>query len=125
MEKTITHQEFIDGYKAGKFNVLVNKNKAGNFVLSNFADQHNKPAHLFWSWGGILLSFPLPIIFIFINWKFSVLFFIVGLIIISTSRKTASQFVLQNMIEDAIFFDYVLLHGGAKIVDEKGNDVNL
>lgn len=122
-EKLITHQEFVNGYEAGKINVSINKSKAGDFVLSDFADKHNKPAHLFWSWSGILLTIPLPIILIFINWHYSIISFILGLIIVSASRKSASQFVLQNILGDESFFEYVLLHGGAKITDEQDNEL--
>lgn len=122
-EKIITHQQFVDGYKAGEIIASIDRSKAGDFVLSDLADKHNKPAHLFWSWGGIILAIPLPLILIFINWRYSVIPFILGLIIISASRKTADQFVLKNMLENESFFEYVLLHGGAKITDGQGNEI--
>lgn len=122
-EKIITHQQFVDGYKAGKIIASIDKSKAGDFVLSNFADKHNKPAHLFWSWSGIVLAIPLPIMLIFINWRYSIIPFISGLIIVSAARKTAEQFVLKNMLENESFFEYVLSHEGARITDEQGNEI--
>ena len=122
-EKIITHQEFVAGYKTGKIIISIDKSKAGDFALSDFADKHNKPAHLFWSWSGIILAIPLSLIFIFINWRYSIASFILGLIIVSASRKTVGQFVLRNMLENESFFEYVLLHGGAKITDEQGNGI--
>jgi hypothetical protein len=123
MEKTITHQEFIKGYKAGEFTVLIDKNRAGDFVLSDFADKHNKPAHLFWSWGGIILTIPLPVIFLFINWHYSIISFIVGIIIVAASRRSAADFVLRNMLENESFWEYVILHKGATIKDKEGNEL--
>jgi hypothetical protein len=79
--------------------VYINKNKAGNFVLSNYANKNNKPAHLFWSWSAIILVFIIPIILIFISWKYSILSIIIGLIINSAVRKSAEQFVLQDMLD--------------------------
>jgi len=122
-KRTITHQEFVEGYKAGKFIVLINKNRAGDFVLSDFADKHNKPAHLFWSWCGIILIIIVPIILLFINWHYSIISFIVGIIIIGASRKSVADFVLRNMLENESFWEYVLLHKGATIKDEEGNEV--
>lgn len=122
-EKAITHQEFVGGYKAGRITVSINKSRAGDFVLSDFANKHNKSKHLFWSWSGIILALPLPIILIFINWYYSIISFILGLIMVGASRKRAGQFVLRNMLENESFFEYVLLHGGAKITDGQGNAI--
>lgn len=38
------------------------------------------------------------------------------------ARKTAAQFVLENMLESEEFWNYVLLHKGAKIVDKDHNN---
>lgn len=119
-EKTITHSEFVEGYKSNKLLVYVDKTKAGDFVLSPFADKRNKPTHLFWSWLGIILALPLPIILLFFDWRFTFISFILGLVIINTARKNAAQSVLQNMLDDEDFYLYVLLHGGAKITNESG-----
>ena len=48
-KKVINYQQFLEGYRTGEFTVLVDKQKAGDFVMSKFADKHNKPAHLFWT----------------------------------------------------------------------------
>ena len=123
-EKLITYQQFLEKYKKGEINVLVNKSKAGDFVMSKFGDKHNKPAHLFWTWLGILLVFPAPIIlWIIFGWIYALGSFVLGLMINSAARKSAEQFVLQNMIESEDFWDYVLLHKGAVIQDIDGNEV--
>lgn len=120
----LTHNEFVERYKAGDFTVHVNKWKAGDFILSEYADKHYKPAHLFWSWTGIILAIPLPIALLFFtSWKYSLCSFFLGFLIVGASRKSAAQFVLQNMLEDEDFWNYVLLHGGAKIRDENNNEI--
>lgn len=119
----ITHKEFVEGYESGRFSVAVNKNTAGDFVLSNFADKHNKPAHYFWSWLGILLVLPIPIVLLYFSWIYSLVSFISGLIISSAARKSAGQFVLQNMLNNEDFFEYVLLHQGAIVTDEHGKEL--
>lgn len=121
--KMITHEAFVKGYKTGEYLVYINKNKAGDFVLSKVADKHNKPAHIFWTWTGIILAFPLPIILLFFSWAYSIVSFILGLIIISSSRKSAEQFVLQNMIDDKNFWEYVLMYKGAKIENKNGEEI--
>ncbi len=123
-KKLINYQQFLERYKTGEITVLVNKSKAGDFVMSKFGDKHNKPAHLFFTWLGIILIIPLPIILlIFYGWIHAVGSFIIGLMINSAARKSASQFVLQNMIESEDFWDYVLLHKGAIIQDKEGNEI--
>lgn len=124
-KKIITFQQFLDGYKKGEFKVHVAKSKAGDFVLSELADKHNKPAHYFWTWLGIIMVLPLPIIFwIFWGWKLALASFVLGLIVSNASRKTAGQFVCQNMLENEVFCSYVLLHDGATIEDGEGNQVS-
>lgn len=123
-KKLIDYQRFLEGYKTGELTVLVNNSKAGDFVMSKFGDKHNKPAHLFFIWLGIILIVPLPIIFlVFFGWIHAVGSFILGLMINSAARKSASQFVLQNMMENEDFWDYVLLHKGAIIQDKQGNEI--
>ena len=124
VKKLINYQQFLQGYRTGEFVVLVNKSKAGDFVMSKFGDKHNKPAHIFFTWLGIIMIVPLPIILlIFQGWIFAVGSFILGLMINSAARKSASQFVLQNMIKGEDFWDYVLLHKGAIIQDKEGNEI--
>jgi len=122
-EKQLHTRKFVEGYRTEKFIVLIDKNRAGDFVLSDFADKHSKPAHLFWSWCGIILAIPLPIIFIFINWRYSIISFIAGIIIVEGSRKSATDFVLRNMLENESFWEYILLHKGAMIRDREGNEI--
>lgn len=123
-QKLINYQQFLEGYKSGEFSVLVNKSKAGDFVMSKFGDRHNKPAHLFWTWLGIIMIIPLPIILlIFQGWISALGSFIFGLMINGAARKSASQFVLQNMLESEDFWNYVLLHKGAIIQDKQGNEI--
>lgn len=125
-KKVITFQRFLDGYKKGELSVHVNKYRAGDFVLSELGDKHNKPAHLFWTWLGIIMVIPLSIIlWIFLGWKFALASFALGLVILNASRKTAGQFVLNNMLEDEVFCTFVLLRDGAVIQDKEGKQVSL
>lgn len=123
-DKFITHRDFIEGYKKGELFVYVNKNKAGDFVLSKFAKKENKIAHSFWTWLGIILLVPLTIILLFVNWLYALVSFVAGLIIASAARKSAADFVLDNMIKSEDFWDYVLLHNGASITDKEGNQIS-
>ena len=123
-ENLINYQQFLEKYKAGEITVLVNRSKAGDFVMSKFGDKHNKPAHVFWTWLGILLVFPAPIIiWIIFGWISALGSFVLGLMLNSAARKSAAQFVLQNMIESEDFWDYVLLHQGAVLQDRDGNEI--
>jgi len=123
-KKFINYQQFLKGYKVGEFAVLVDKSKAGDFVMSRFGEKYNKPAHLLWTWLGIIMVVPLSIILlIFHGWISALGSFILGLIINSAARKSASQFVLRNMLGNEDFWDYVLLHKGAIIQDKQGNEI--
>lgn len=119
-EKLISHKDFIDKYKSGQLIVRVNKNMVGDLVMSPLADVHNKPAHLFWSWGGLILAIPVTLVLIFVNWVYALISLIVGFLIINAAKESATQFVLQNMLEDEDFWVYVLAQGGALIDDKDG-----
>lgn len=120
---TITHKEFAEGYLSGQYSVTIDENRAGDFVLSDFADKHNKPAHYFWTWLGILLVVPIPIALLFVSWIYSACSFIVGLFVVAAARRTDRGFVIQNMVDDESFFDYVLMHHGAKIFNKEGQEL--
>ena len=119
----ISHETFVKGYRAGEYLVYIDKYKAGDFVMSKVADKNNKRAHIFWSWTGIVLTIPLPIILVFSSWVYSIASFILGLLVVSSSRKSAEQFVMENMINDKYFWEYVLMYKGARIVDKKGKEI--
>jgi hypothetical protein len=118
--KEITYQEFVNKYKTGEIGLTIDPNKAGDFILSKFANKHNKPAHLFWTWTGVILI-PLSIFFIFIHWQYAIISFIAGALIINGARKSACQFVAENMVQDEKFWFYVLFHNGAIAKDKEGN----
>jgi len=117
----MTYQEFVSKHNNGEMELRIDSHKAGDFVLSEFADKHNKPAHHFWTWAGVIITIPLSIILIFIHWQYAIFSFILGALIISGARKSACQFVKKNMIEDENFWLYVLIHKGAVMEDKKGN----
>jgi len=121
--QTITHQNFVNEYKAGKLQILIDKSKVGDFILSSHADKHYKPAYLFWTWLGIILLVPVPIILLFYHWYYSVIAFFIGFIVFKASRKSGAQFVIENMISNEDFWDYILLHKGAKITDNNSNEI--
>jgi len=123
-KKLVNYQQFLDGYKAGDIMVLVNKSKAGDFAMSEFADKGNKRAHQLWTWAGLAMLIPIPIILlIFQGWIYAVGSFILGLIINNAARRSAEQFILRNMVESENFWDYVLMHGGAIMRDAQDNEI--
>lgn len=123
-KKIVNYQQFLEGYKAGEIMVLVNKSKAGDFAMSEFANKQNKSAHQLWTWAGLVVLIPMPIILlIFQGWVYAIGSFILGLVINSAARRSAEQFVLQNMIESEDFWDYALMHGGAVMRDAQGNEI--
>lgn len=123
MEITVTHIGFVEGYKQGKYLVYIAKKKAGDFVMSEFGQRRYSLAHQFWSWTGIIRTWLLPIILLFVSWIYSLISLLLGFAITRAARKSAEGFVLQNMLESEDFWDYVLLHGGANITDEEGNSI--
>ena len=123
-KRIIGYQQFQLGHKNHEFTVRVDGRNAGDFVMSPLGDMHNKPAHLFWTWLGIVMVFPLPIIlWIFKGWIFAAGSFTFGLAVNREALKSAGQFVVQNMLEDETFCSYVLFHKGAIIQDKEGNEI--
>jgi hypothetical protein len=121
--KYISHSDFVQLYNKGVLTVAINKSKAGDFVLSEHSDTRYKIAHNFWSWLGLLLVVPAAAVLLFFNWVYAVASFISGLIIVSAARKSAAQFVLEQMIDNEDFWNYVLLHKGANIRDKDNEEI--
>jgi hypothetical protein len=119
----ITHEEFVEGFNSGKYEISVNKNKAANFVVSTLADKRNKPAHYFWSWTGILLTFLMPVIFLFYSYFYAFCSFVLGLLIIEGARKSDQQFIVENVLKDQNFWIYALHYGGIIVRNKDGKGV--
>lgn len=119
----ITHEQFRYGYTSGSFRIHVDMNRAGDFVMSQFGSKSRSIAHQFWTWTGLLLFAPATIVLLIFDWRLAIISFFMGMLINSAARKSAAQFVLENMLESEDFFVYVLLHGGATIFDANGNEV--
>jgi len=123
-KKIVNYQQFLEAYKTGEIMVLVNKSKAGDFIMSEFGDKNKKRAHVFWTWTGLAVMIPLAIsLFIFKGWIYAVISFFVGVIINKAALKSAGEFVLENMCENEDFWDYVLMHKGAIMRDTQGNEI--
>src|SRR3989344_4652309 len=121
---TITHSGFVNQFREGKLSLYVVKSKAGNFIMSGYAYKGYKWVLRIFSWTGIILWLPLAIALFFVNWKLAILSFFTGMIIVGLSQNVAGSLAKQNMINNEDFWDYILLHGGAKIVDQNGNDLH-
>ena len=122
ISRVITHRQFKEGYATGDILVSINESKAGDFVMSSFGDKYNKPAHLFFTWLGILLAVPFPIfLWLYFGWGYALGSFLLGFMVNKAARKSASQFCLYNMIENEDFWDYILLHNGATLKDMNDN----
>lgn len=117
-----SHAEFVSLFKQKKLKVFVDPNKAGDFIDSNQSDPNKRAAHIFWSWSGLLMI-PVGIVLLFfsLGWGIFLIFF--GLVVTVSARNTAAQFVLQNILEDGLFFEYVVWHKGARIEDAEGNTI--
>lgn len=111
----INYQNFLEDYKNNKITVLVDKTKAGRFIISQLANKRFKPAHYFWTWVAFLLIFILPIVLLFEFWFYSIVSLVAGIWIYGAAKTSASQFVLENMLEDEKFFEFVMENNGAII----------
>jgi hypothetical protein len=113
--RAISHDQFVQMYRSGELYVKVNGSKAGDLVMSEFGAKPYCLAHSFWTWTSIVMLIPLPIALLFVKWYLAVACFLIGAVVYQAARKSAREFVLSNMLERVDFWDYALLHGGAKM----------
>ena len=120
-EKTITHQQFIEGYKSGRFRILIDKKRVGDFVKTG----RKKPISLFWLRISLLVGITSPIILpLFTKSYYGLIGMIIGFtgfMLANHSRESAGDFVLKNMLTDESFFRHILANNGAVIADNEGN----
>jgi len=118
------HSDFVKRFIDKDIRVYIDSIKSGDLVLSRFANKYNKPAHLFWSWIAIMLVLIAPIVlWLLFSWFWAIISFILGLFVASANMKSSNQFVIENMLEDEIFYDYVMYQKKVKvrILDKDGN----
>jgi len=119
--KQISYEEFLRGYKENKIIVKVNRMTAGKFIESEIAGKRFKPAHYFWTYASFFLIFIFPIILIFKFWFYSVLSILGGISLYSSTKKSAIEFVIENMLEDEKFWRFAVENKGAVLTDDKSN----
>ncbi len=73
----ISHREFVDLYRKEELSISVDKNKAGDFVLSDFSKTRYQVAHNFWNWFGLILAVPGAIALLFLHWTYAIGSFLV------------------------------------------------
>jgi hypothetical protein len=107
MQLFITHQEFKEGYKSGKFSISAPNKEKLDTLLSSSSEEAQKYVNIFWSF----LHFLVPIIPI----SFVKKYFTYGL-------NNYDNFILRKMLNDENFFQLILLRQEVKIFDREGNN---
>jgi ABC-type multidrug transport system fused ATPase/permease subunit len=95
--------------------ILVNENE-----LMLYLNQMNKKhsAILKWSQNLSIIFMVGVVIFIFINWKLSPLFFIGSVVVSLMNRKLARQYIYQECRNDKVFLKFALSVGLVKIMSK-------
>ena len=102
----LTHQDFVELYKAGKLAVHIDQSAAMHVCDRDpRIDKSTKAAHHFWKNVGCLIPLLGIGSFFFIKWYWAlaIIFFGVG-VVFPALRKSAAQFVLKAALEDEMFF---------------------
>lgn len=122
MLKNITHLTFKKEYNSNLLLIYINRKYINEFVTSQIANQNNKRAYIFYkrlSWVIIVL---MPIILFLKGLGLvSLSPILVGWFILSANDKSGKEFLIDNMLDDEKFWNYITLNKGAYVVDKVGN----
>ena len=106
MEKTIIpFEEFVDGYKAGKFSMRVNPAAISSLVRSPQMNKSRRLAYKLYLYIAIGL-FCSSAYLIFLHWFYAVIAIFAGMIILSANKKSAIDFITERVIENEEFFHF-------------------
>lgn len=104
----MTHKEFIDGYKSGKLDVLVNRSNALKTISNRYVPNNYYWVHTFWSWIW-MLSIPVGIIFLFFNIGVGILIlFFISFLGGKAVKKSAMQFMIDHALENEPFYNFMI-----------------
>ena len=116
----MTYDEFVKAYKSGRITVAVNRSLALRSMESPYVAKRYKVAHHFWTWVWFL-SIPTGIIlWIFIKWWIGLAVIVVGFLLPRAIKQTDMEFVLEQALEDEVFYDYAIKAGLLKIHNSAG-----
>lgn len=117
--KELTHKEFSKLHKEGKIEVGVRKYESIKLALSPLASKYNKPAVRFWFYLAGLLFIILPIpLWIFKGFFYGLGSFVLGMMVYRANKESTAQFVINNMLEDEKFYNFVMSHKDLVIINK-------
>ena len=118
MDELINYEDFIKGYKEGKFNILIRKSTTHYFVLSKQVEKPMRYAYRFYDVLGNISLIILPIILFLKGYGIvSLTPCIGGLFTKYANDKSAADFIRETMLKNEEFWNLILQNNGAKIID--------
>lgn len=117
--RTMTHDEFVSGYRGGNLAAHVDQSMALRVMESSLTAKRYRAAHTFWSWIW-LLCFPAAIVcFIWVTWWAGLIWLFFGFIMPGAMKKSASSFVVKQALKDPLFFAKCV-EAGVLRISERG-----
>lgn len=102
------HKEFIEKYKKGEIEVMVNKSNSLKTISAGYLPKQYYWAHTLWSWIWFI-SIPVGIILLFVNITVGILvLFFISFLGGRAVKKAASQFVLEHAIKNENFYNFAV-----------------
>ncbi len=102
---TLDHEELKQLHKAGKISVRANMSMAMHICdHDRRIPTPTRFAHQLFKWVGILMFIGGPISFFFIKWYWAVGIFFFSFPVISGTRQSAGQFVVEAALNDESFY---------------------
>ena len=110
------HAEFVENWNAGKLGVDVDRSKALQVAGSKMLPKRYQLAHMFWSWVW-MLSIPaaLAVMYFYTWWAGLIVLVLVTPVLLSSTKKSAMQFMIDHSVEDPEFYRFAVSEGVIRV----------
>jgi hypothetical protein len=110
------YAEFINSWNEGKLEIDVDRSKALQIANSKILPKRYQMAHIFWSWVWIL-SIPtaFAVMYFYTWWVGLLLLVLLTPALLSSTKKSAMQFMIDHSIENPEFYQFAVSEGVIRV----------
>ena len=111
----MNHAEFVEGYRAGKLALHVDKDAANRLSANGAIDRANQASNSFWSWVALALIFGAIPIWIWVSFWWALGSFLLGAGTSSAIRHTAAQGIQDRVLEEPAYYEKMMRAGVIRV----------
>jgi hypothetical protein len=114
----MTFEEFVAAYHSKQVAAHIDRSLALQLMEASAVAKRYRAAHLLWTWVWFL-SIPAAIVLIiWVNWWVGLIVLLIGFALPRAIKQSATQFVLEQALEDKGFYELAVKSGALRITSD-------